>query len=140
VQALQPVRALYCDELLVAALADAALVAELVQDGIPETRQVAEPVTTDSRGSCFCATAWRFGAISSSPPAAPRSRRRVRTIVYGAENIFIGEGVNPNRHSQTPKMAQFGGQELAGARRGHHQGARWRCARGSHTSMQDQMR
>ena len=50
VQALQPGQALYSDELLVAAhVADASLVAELIQDGIPETKQVAEPVTVIER-------------------------------------------------------------------------------------------
>ncbi|HET9505607.1 MAG TPA: GlmU family protein [Hymenobacter sp.] len=97
VQALAPGQGLYCDEVLVAAhLADASLVAELIQDGLCEQVQAAEPVTVISRP-------WhlflRNGAEIRRDFAlltAGRTSRPVgdaHTIVYAPENIFIEEGV-----------------------------------------------
>jgi UDP-N-acetylglucosamine diphosphorylase/glucosamine-1-phosphate N-acetyltransferase len=97
VQALQPGQALYCDELLVAAhVADASLVAELIQDGIPETRQVAEPVTViDRPWQLFLRNGVEirrdFALLTKGRTSQPVGD--VHTIVYGAENIFIEEGV-----------------------------------------------
>ncbi len=97
VQALRPGQALYCDEVLVAAhLADATLVAELVQDGLPDARQVAEPVTVISRP-------WHLflrNGVEIRRDYALLTRGRTsqpvgdaHTIVYAPENIFIEEGV-----------------------------------------------
>ncbi|WP_201977302.1 GlmU family protein [Hymenobacter rubidus] len=97
VQALQPGQALYCDELLVAAhVADASLVAELIQDGIPETRQVAEPVTViDRPWQLFLRNGVEirrdFALLTKGRTSQPVGD--AHTIVYGAENIFIEEGV-----------------------------------------------
>ena len=97
VQALQPGQALYCDELLVAAhVADASLVAELIQDGIPETRQVAEPVTViDRPWQLFLRNGVEirrdFALLTKGRTSQPIGD--AHTIVYGAENIFIEEGV-----------------------------------------------
>ena len=97
VQALAPGQGLYCDEVLVAAhLADATQVAELIQDGLREQRQVAEPVTVISQP-------WhlflRNGAEIRSDFALLTHGRTsqpvgdAHTIVYAPENIFIEEGV-----------------------------------------------
>ncbi|MBD2722957.1 GlmU family protein [Hymenobacter armeniacus] len=97
VQALLPGQALYCDELLVAAhVADASLVAELIQDGIPETRQVAEPVTViDRPWQLFLRNGVEirrdFALLTQGRTSQPVGD--AHTIVYGAENIFIEEGV-----------------------------------------------
>ncbi|WP_216690578.1 GlmU family protein [Hymenobacter siberiensis] len=97
VRALQPGQALYCDELLVAAhVADASLVAELIQDGIPETRQVAEPVTViDRPWQLFLRNGVEirrdFALLTKGRTSQPVND--AHTIVYGAENIFIEEGV-----------------------------------------------
>jgi len=97
VLALAPGQALYCDELLVAAhVADASLVAELIQDGLPESKQVAEPVTVIDRP-------WQLflrNGVEIRRDFALLTKGRTsqlvgdaHTIVYGAENIFIEEGV-----------------------------------------------
>jgi UDP-N-acetylglucosamine diphosphorylase/glucosamine-1-phosphate N-acetyltransferase len=97
VQALASGQALYCDELLVAAhVADASLVAELIQDGIPETRQVAEPVTViDRPWQLFLRNGVEirrdFALLTKGRTSQPVGD--AHTIVYGAENIFIEEGV-----------------------------------------------
>ena len=97
VRALQPGQGLYCDELLVAAhLADAALVAELVQDGLREEVQVAEPVTVLSRPwHLFLRNGAEirrdFALLTQGRTSQPVGD--AHTIVYGAENIFIEPGV-----------------------------------------------
>ncbi|GAC1375130.1 MAG: hypothetical protein NVSMB30_18890 [Hymenobacter sp.] len=97
VQALAPGQALYCDELLVAAhVADASLVAELIQDGLPEARQVAEPVTViDRPWQLFLRNGVEirrdFALLTQGRTSQPVGD--AHTIVYGAENIFIEEGV-----------------------------------------------
>jgi len=97
VQALQPGQALYSDELLVAAhVADASLVAELIQDGIPETKQVAEPVTVIERPwHLFLRNGAEirrdFVLLTQGRTSQPVND--AHTVVYGAENIFIEEGV-----------------------------------------------
>ncbi|MBH8570752.1 GlmU family protein [Microvirga sp. STS02] len=97
VLALQPGQGLYCDELLVAAhLADASLVAELVQDGLKEEKQVAEPVTViDRPWQLFLRNGVEirrdFALLTKGRTSQPVGD--AHTIVYGAENIFIEEGV-----------------------------------------------
>ncbi|AWM33432.1 GlmU family protein [Hymenobacter nivis] len=97
VQALRPGQALYCDEVLVAAhLADATLVAELVQDGLPDARQVAEPVTVISRPwHLFLHNGAEirrdFALLTRGRTSQPVGD--AHTIVYAPENIFIEEGV-----------------------------------------------
>ncbi|WP_310392366.1 GlmU family protein [Hymenobacter sp.] len=97
VLALRPGQALYCDELLVAAhVADATQVAELIQDGLPETRQVAEPVTViDRPWQLFLRNGVEirrdFALLTAGRTSQPVND--APTIVYGAENIFIEEGV-----------------------------------------------
>ena len=97
VQALRPGQALYSDDLLVAAhVADASLVAELIQDGLPETRQVAEPVAVIKRPwqlFLFNGAEIRrdFALLTQGRTSQPVNDPH--TIVYGAENIFIEEGV-----------------------------------------------
>lgn len=97
VQALQPGQGLYCDELLVAAhLADASQVAELVQDGLREEKQVAEPVTViDRPWQLFLRNGVEirrdFALLTKGRTSQPVGD--AHTIVYGAENIFIEEGV-----------------------------------------------
>ncbi|WP_022822258.1 GlmU family protein [Hymenobacter norwichensis] len=97
VQALQPGEALYCEEMLVAAhLADASLVAELIQDGFRKTQEVQEPVTVirevwhlflhngaEIRRDFTLLTKGRQSAPVGDP----------HTIVYAPENIFIEPGV-----------------------------------------------
>ncbi|WP_133271756.1 GlmU family protein [Hymenobacter radiodurans] len=94
---LPPGQALVDGELLVAAyLPDASKVAELIQDGLASTTEVAEPVTVISE-------LWhlflRNGAeIRQDFDLLTRGRQSgpigdVHTIVYGAENIFIEPGV-----------------------------------------------
>jgi UDP-N-acetylglucosamine diphosphorylase/glucosamine-1-phosphate N-acetyltransferase len=97
VLALQPGQGLYCDELLVAAhLADASLVAELVQDGLSEEKQVTEPVTViDRPWQLFLRNGVEirrdFALLTKGRTSQPVGD--AHTIVYGAENIFIEEGV-----------------------------------------------
>ena len=97
VLALQPGEVLYCEQLLVAAhLADASLVAELIQDGLKETRQTSEPVTTISRPwHLFLHNGAEirrdFALLTKGRTSQPVGD--AHTIVYGAENIFIEEGV-----------------------------------------------
>ena len=97
VQALAPGQALYCGELLVAAhVADATQVAELIQDGLPETRQVAEPVTViDRPWQLFLRNGVEirrdFALLTAGRTSQPVNDPH--TIVYGAENIFIEPGV-----------------------------------------------
>ena len=97
VLALQPGQGLYRDELLVAAhLADASLVAELVQDGLQEEKQVSEPVTViDRPWQLFLRNGVEirrdFALITKGRTSQPVGD--AHTIVYGAENIFIEEGV-----------------------------------------------
>ncbi|MDO7874615.1 GlmU family protein [Hymenobacter sp. ASUV-10] len=97
VQALQPGQGLYCGELLVAAhVADATLVAELVQDGLTGTVEVAEPVTViDRPWQLFLRNGVEirrdFALLTAGRQSQPVGDPH--TIVYGAENIFIEEGV-----------------------------------------------
>ncbi len=97
VQALQPGEGLYDGELLVAAhLADAALVAELVQDSLRQEKQVAEPVTVlDRPWQLFLRNGVEirrdFALITKGRTSQPVGDPH--TVVYGAENIFIEEGV-----------------------------------------------
>ena len=97
VLALQPGQGLYDGELLVAAhLADAALVVELVQDGLKEEKQVAEPVTViDRPWQLFLRNGVEirrdFALLTAGRTSQPVGD--AHTIVYGAENIFIEEGV-----------------------------------------------
>ncbi|SMB96727.1 hypothetical protein SAMN00120144_2973 [Hymenobacter roseosalivarius DSM 11622] len=97
VQNLTPGQALVDGDLLVAAhLPDASKVAELIQDGLASTTEVAEPVTVISE-------LWhlflRNGAeIRQDFALLTRGRQSepigdAHTIVYGAENIFIEPGV-----------------------------------------------
>ncbi|GAB2455637.1 glucose-1-phosphate thymidylyltransferase [Hymenobacter qilianensis] len=97
VQNLPPGQALVDGDLLVAAhLPDASKVAELIQDGLASTTEVAEPVTLISE-------LWhlflRNGAeIRQDFDLLTRGRKSepigdAHTIVYGAENIFIEPGV-----------------------------------------------
>jgi UDP-N-acetylglucosamine diphosphorylase/glucosamine-1-phosphate N-acetyltransferase len=97
VQALAPGQGLYYDELLVAAhLADASQVAELIQDGLREQRQVAEPVTViDRPWQLFLRNGVEirrdFALLTKGRTSQPVGD--VHTIVYAPENIFIEEGV-----------------------------------------------
>ncbi len=97
VLALTPGQALYCDELLVAArVADASQVAELIQDGLPDARQVTEPVTViDRPWQLFLRNGVEirrdFALLTHGRTSQPVNDPH--TIVYGAENIFIEEGV-----------------------------------------------
>jgi UDP-N-acetylglucosamine diphosphorylase/glucosamine-1-phosphate N-acetyltransferase len=97
VQALQPGQGLYCDELLVAAhLADATQIAELIQDGLAKTIEVAEPVTViDRPWQLFLRNGVEirrdFALLTAGRQSQPVGDPH--TIVYGAENIFIEEGV-----------------------------------------------
>jgi len=97
VQALQPGQGLYCDELLVAAhLADATQIAELIQDGLTGTVEVAEPVTViDRPWQLFLRNGVEirrdFALLTAGRQSQPIGD--AHTIVYGAENIFIEEGV-----------------------------------------------
>jgi UDP-N-acetylglucosamine diphosphorylase/glucosamine-1-phosphate N-acetyltransferase len=97
VQALAPGQGLYCDEVLVAAhLADAGQVAELIQDGLREQVQVAEPVTVISRPwHLFLRNGVEirrdFALLTQGRTSQPVGD--VHTIVYAPENIFIEEGV-----------------------------------------------
>jgi UDP-N-acetylglucosamine diphosphorylase/glucosamine-1-phosphate N-acetyltransferase len=97
VQALAPGQGLYCDEVLVAAhLADASQVAELIQDGLREQQQVAEPVTVISRPwQLFLQNGAEirrdFALLTHGRTSQPVGD--AHTIVYAPENIFIEEGV-----------------------------------------------
>ena len=97
VQALAPGQGLYCDEVLVAAhLADASLVAELIQDGLREQVEVAEPVTLISRPwQLFLHNGVEirrdFALLTQGRTSQPVGD--AHTIVYAPENIFIEEGV-----------------------------------------------
>ena len=96
VQALAPNEGLYCGTTLVAArLADAALVVELIQDGLRQ-KEVAEPVTVISRPwHLFLRNGTEirrdFELLTAGRTSAPIADKH--TIVYGAENIFLEEGV-----------------------------------------------
>ncbi|WP_375415868.1 GlmU family protein [uncultured Hymenobacter sp.] len=96
VRALAPNEGLYCGELLVAArLADASLVAELIQDGLSQ-KEVAEPVTVISRPwHLFLRNGAEirrdFELLTGGRESAPITDPH--TIVYGAENIFLEPGV-----------------------------------------------
>jgi len=97
VRALQPGQALLDGELLVAAhLADATKVAELIQDGLSDSRQVAEPVTVISElWHLFLRNGAEirrdFDLITKGRESAPVGD--AHTIVYAPENIFIEPGV-----------------------------------------------
>jgi UDP-N-acetylglucosamine diphosphorylase/glucosamine-1-phosphate N-acetyltransferase len=97
VQALGPNQGLYCDEVLVAAhLADANQIAELIQDGLGEQKQVAEPVTVISRPwHLFLRNGAEirrdFALLTHGRTSQPVGD--AHTIVYAPENIFIEEGV-----------------------------------------------
>ncbi len=97
VQALKPNQGLYCGELLVAAhLADVTQVAELIQDGLGEEIEVAEPVTVISRPwhlFLFNGAEIRrdFALLTAGRTSEPIDDQH--TIVYGAENIFLEPGV-----------------------------------------------
>ncbi|OON67923.1 GlmU family protein [Hymenobacter sp. CRA2] len=97
VQALQPGEALLDGELLVAAhLADAGKVAELIQDGFKQTKQVAEPVTVIRQPwqlFLFNGAEIRrdFALLTAGRQSQPVND--AHTIVYAPENIFIEEGV-----------------------------------------------
>jgi UDP-N-acetylglucosamine diphosphorylase/glucosamine-1-phosphate N-acetyltransferase len=97
VQALAPGQGLYCDEVLVAAhLADASQVAELIQDGLREQKQVTEPVTVISRPwQLFLSNGAEirrdFALLTQGRTSQPVGD--AHTIVYAPENIFIEEGV-----------------------------------------------
>jgi UDP-N-acetylglucosamine diphosphorylase/glucosamine-1-phosphate N-acetyltransferase len=97
VLALTPGQGLYCDEVLVAAhLADAGQVAELIQDGLREQVQVAEPVTVISRPwHLFLRNGAEirrdFALLTAGRTSQPVGD--APTIVYAPENIFIEEGV-----------------------------------------------
>jgi UDP-N-acetylglucosamine diphosphorylase/glucosamine-1-phosphate N-acetyltransferase len=97
VQALAPGQGLYCDDVLVAAhLADASQVAELIQDGLREQKQVTEPVTVISRPwQLFLSNGAEirrdFALLTQGRTSQPVGD--AHTIVYAPENIFIEEGV-----------------------------------------------
>ncbi|KAA9338526.1 glucose-1-phosphate thymidylyltransferase [Hymenobacter busanensis] len=97
VKQLQPGEALFCDDVLVAAhLADASQIAELIQDGLPVTKQVAEPVTVISRPwHLFLRNGAEirndFKLLTAGRTSQPVND--AHTIVYAPENIFIEEGV-----------------------------------------------
>ncbi|RZK99233.1 MAG: glucose-1-phosphate thymidylyltransferase, partial [Hymenobacter sp.] len=97
VQALAPGQGLYCEEVLVAAhLADASQVAELIQDGLREQVEVAEPVTLISRPwHLFLRNGVEirrdFALLTQGRTSQPVGD--AHTIVYAPENIFIEEGV-----------------------------------------------
>jgi UDP-N-acetylglucosamine diphosphorylase/glucosamine-1-phosphate N-acetyltransferase len=97
VQALAPGQGLYCDEMLVAAhLADASQVAELIQDGLREQVEVAEPVVVISRPwHLFLRNGGEirrdFALLTKGRTSQPVGD--AHTIVYAPENIFIEEGV-----------------------------------------------
>jgi len=96
VQALAPGQGLYCAELLVAAhLADATKVAELIQDGL-EVVQAQEDVPAIERPwHLFLRNGAEirrdFALLTAGRISQPVGD--AHTIVYGAENIFIEEGV-----------------------------------------------
>jgi UDP-N-acetylglucosamine diphosphorylase/glucosamine-1-phosphate N-acetyltransferase len=97
VLALTPGQGLYCDEVLVAAhLADAGQVAELIQHGLREQVQVAEPVTVISRPwHLFLRNGVEirrdFALLAQGRTSQPVGD--AHTIVYAPENIFIEQGV-----------------------------------------------
>ena len=97
VQALAPGQGLYCDDVLVAAhLSDASQVAELIQDGLREQKQVTEPVTVISRPwQLFLSNGAEirrdFALLTQGRTSQPVGD--AHTIVYAPENIFIEEGV-----------------------------------------------
>ncbi|TGE27013.1 GlmU family protein [Hymenobacter metallicola] len=97
VQALQPGQALMDGSLLVAAhLAEATNIAELIQDGFADTKEVAEPVIA-------LREVWHlflqngaeirrdFALLTQGRVSQPVGD--AHTIVYAPENIFIEEGV-----------------------------------------------
>ncbi|MDJ0363628.1 GlmU family protein [Hymenobacter sp. H14-R3] len=97
VLALTPGQGLYCDDLLVAAhLADASQVAELIQDGLREQREVAEPVVViDQPWQLFLRNGVEirrdFALLTAGRTSQPVGD--AHTIVYAPENIFIEPGV-----------------------------------------------
>ena len=97
VKALKPNQGLYCGEVLVAAhLADVTQVAELIQDGLGEELEVAEPVTVISRPwHLFLHNGVEirrdFALLTAGRTSEPVNDPH--TIVYGLENIFIEPGV-----------------------------------------------
>ncbi|WP_311181730.1 putative sugar nucleotidyl transferase [Hymenobacter volaticus] len=97
VQRLQAGEALYSDQTLVAAhLADASMVAELIQDGFQNTHEVEEPITIIQQ-------VWHlflyngaeirrdFDLLTKGRQSEPVGD--AHTIVYAPENIFIEPGV-----------------------------------------------
>ncbi|GAB3228715.1 GlmU family protein [Hymenobacter seoulensis] len=97
VKALQPGEALFDEEMLVAAhLADAAQVAELIQDGFQKNRDVAEPVTVIREvWHLFLRNGAEirrdFDLLTKGRESAPIGD--AHTIVYAPENVFIEPGV-----------------------------------------------
>ncbi|MGI4872540.1 MAG: GlmU family protein [Janthinobacterium lividum] len=97
VQALAPGQGLYCGDILVAAhLADASQVAELVQDGLREQVEVAEPVVViDRPWQLFLRNGVEirrdFALLTQGRTSQPVGD--AHTIVYAPENIFIEPGV-----------------------------------------------
>ena len=97
VRALTPGQGLYCDQILVAAhLANTSQVAELIQDGLREQVKVQEPVVVISRPwHLFLRNGVEirrdFALLTKGRTSQPVGD--APTIVYGAENIFIEEGV-----------------------------------------------
>ncbi|QNE40564.1 glucose-1-phosphate thymidylyltransferase [Hymenobacter sp. NBH84] len=97
VQALQPGEALLSEELLVAAyLPDASEVAELIQDGYRDVRQAKGSLTIISQPwHLFQQNGAQirqdFALLTKGRQSQPVND--AHTIVYGAENIFIEEGV-----------------------------------------------
>ena len=97
VQALQAGEALFSEQTLVAAhLADASLVAELIQDGFRKTRDVAEPVTVIREiWHLFLRNGAEirrdFDLLTKGRESQPVGD--AHTIVYAPENVFIESGV-----------------------------------------------
>ena len=97
VRALQPGQGLYCGTTLVAThLADATQVAELVQDGLRDQVEVAEPVTLIERPWHLflhngAEIRYDFALLTKGRTSAPVGD--AHTVVYAPENIFIEPGV-----------------------------------------------
>ncbi|MBC6990731.1 MULTISPECIES: GlmU family protein [Hymenobacter] len=97
IENLQPGQALFCSETLVAAhLSDASKVAELIQDGFADEKEVAEPVTLIREVWHLFLRNGReiredFDMLTRGRQSQPITDPH--TIVYGAENIFLEEGV-----------------------------------------------
>ncbi|MBC8083282.1 MAG: GlmU family protein [Hymenobacter sp.] len=94
---LQAGEALYCDQTLVAAhLADASLVAELIQDGFRKTHETAEPVVVIRElWHLFLYNGAEirrdFALLTKGRQSEPV--RDAPTIVYAPENVFLEPGV-----------------------------------------------